>query len=143
MKLKLAVLGIAAAMIAALPIAAHHSFSAEYDSKQITVKGKFTHMDWINPHSWVHIDVVGADGKVTSWAGETPPPNGLFRNGWRKDSLKKGEEIEISGNPAKDGTAHMWASSVKLLDRQKDAKGNAPTMGFGSRPPTEGPQPAK
>jgi hypothetical protein len=142
MKLKIAVLGIAMAMVAALPSMAHHSFSAEYESKQITIKGKFTKMDWVNPHSWVHIDVVGSDGKVTSWAGETPPPNGLYRNGWRKDTLKEGETIEIVGNPAKDGTPHMWASQVRLLDRAKDAKGGPATLGFGSRPPTEGPQPA-
>src|SRR4051812_9501005 len=142
MKLKIAVLGAALAMIAALPMMAHHSFSAEYESKQITIKGKFTKMDWVNPHSWVHIDVVGADGKVTSWQGETPPPNGLYRNGWRKDTLKEGEMIEIVGNPAKDGTPHMWASQVRLLDRPKDAKGGPATLGFGSRPPSEGPQPA-
>ena len=145
MKLKIAVMTAAAvAMLTLLPTKtqAHHSFAAEYDNKQITIKGKFTGMDWVNPHSWVHIDVVGSDGKVTNWAGETPPPNGLFRNGWKKDTLKAGEMIEITGNPAKDGTPHMWASSVKLLDRAKDAKGNAPTMGFGSRPPTDGPQPS-
>jgi hypothetical protein len=124
MKLKLAVLGAALATLAAVP----------------SIKGKFTGMDWVNPHSWVHIDVVGADGKVTSWAGETPPPNGLYRNGWRKDTLKVGETIEIVGNPAKDGSSHMWASRVSLLDRAKDAKGGAPTLGFGSRPPSEGPQ---
>jgi hypothetical protein len=141
MKLKLAVLGAALAMVAALPSMAHHSFSAEYESKQITIKGKFTKMDWVNPHSWVHIDVVGADGKVTSWAGETPPPNGLYRNGWRKDTLKEGETIEIAGNPAKDGTPHMWASQVRLLDRPKQANGQPAVLGFGSRPPSEGPQP--
>jgi hypothetical protein len=146
MKLKLAVAGVAAAlMIAALPLWAHHSFSAEYDqSKPITIKGKFTHMDWINPHSWVHIDVVGEDGKTTNWAGETPPPNGLYRNGWRKDTLKAGETIEISGFAAKDGSPHMWASTVRLLDRPQVAgrggKMEPPTMGFGSRPPSEGPQ---
>jgi len=140
MRLKFAVWGIALAMVAALPSMAHHSFSAEYETKQITVKGKFTKMDWINPHSWVHIDVVGADGKVTSWAGETPPPNGLYRSGWRKDTLKEGETIEIAGNPAKDGTPHLWASAVRLLDRPAQANGQPATLGFGSRPPTEGPQ---
>jgi hypothetical protein len=143
MKLKFALAVAAAAMLAAvLPVSAHHSFTAEYESKSITIKGKFTGMDWVNPHSWVHIDVVGADGKVTNWAGETPPPNGLFRNGWRKDTLKVGEMIEISGNPAKDGTPHMWASSVSLLDRPPVQGKNgpeAPKMGFGSRPPGEAP----
>lgn len=144
MKWKFTVAGLAAAIVtAAIPMMAHHSFSAEYESKQITVKGKFTKMDWVNPHSWVHIDVTGPDGKVTSWAGETPPPNGLYRNGWRKDTLKVGETIEIVGNPAKDGTPHLWASQVRLLDRPPGADGRPATLGFGSRPPNEGPQPEK
>ena len=64
MKFKFALAATAAAlMIAAVPVFAHHSFSAEYDNtKPITIKGKFTKMDWVNPHSWVHIDVVGDDG---------------------------------------------------------------------------------
>jgi hypothetical protein len=133
---------VAAGLFAALtPAEAHHSFSAEYENTKMTIRGKFVKMDWVNPHSWVHIEVTGADGKKTIWKGETPPPNGLYRNGWKRDTLKEGEMIEISGNPAKDGTPHMWASSVQLLDRPKDAKGKAPTMGFGSRPPGEGPTP--
>lgn len=148
MKLKLATAAVAAALLTlSLPLLAHHSFSAEYDqSKPITIKGKFTGMDWVNPHSWVHIDVVGTDGKVTNWAGETPPPNGLYRNGWRKDTLKEGETIEISGFAAKDGSPHMWASTVRLLDRPpvQGKKGpEPPTMGFGSRPPSEGPGESK
>ncbi len=100
MKLKIAVVMAAAAMsLAVLPTQAHHSFSAEYESKQITIKGKFVKMDWVNPHSWVYINVTGPDGKVTEWKGETPPPNGLYRNGWKRDTLKEGETIEISGNP--------------------------------------------
>ena len=144
MKLKQALVGLIAALVtAAIPMMAHHSFSAEYDSKSITIKGKFVVMDWVNPHSWVQIDVTGPDGKVTRWKGETPPPNGLYRNGWRKDTLKEGETIEIVGNPAKDGTAHMWASQVRLLDRPPQANGQPATLGFGSRPPSEGPQTGK
>ena len=142
MRLKIALaVAIGALFGAVLPAPAHHSFAAEYDNKKITIKGKFTGMDWVNPHSWVHIDVVGEDGKTVNWAGETPPPNGLYRNGWRKDTLKVGETIEIQGNPAKDGSPHMWASGVTLLDRPL-VNGKQATLGFGSRPPTEGPQPA-
>jgi len=145
MKLKIALATVAsiALSFAVMPTNAHHSFSAEYENKQITIKGKFTKMDWVNPHSWVHIDVVGADGKVTEWKGETPPPNGLYRNGWRPDTLKAGEMIEIVGNPAKDGSAHMWASQVRLLDRPAQANGQPATMGFGSRPPGEAPTASK
>jgi hypothetical protein len=141
MKFKIALAMAAAALsLAVMPTTAHHSFSAEYENKQITIKGKFVKMDWVNPHSWVHINVTGADGKVTEWKGETPPPNGLYRNGWKRDTLKEGETIEIVGNPAKDGTPHMWASQVRLLDRPQ-VEGKVATLGFGSRPPGEGPQP--
>ena len=138
MKLKFALAGVVASlMVAALPVWAHHSFAAEYDqSKPVTLKGKFTHMDWTNPHSWVHFDVVGADGKVTSWKAETPPPNGLYRSGWRKETIKAGEEVEVKGFAAKDGSATMWSSGVTLLS-------SGVTLGLGSRPPGEGPAAAK
>jgi hypothetical protein len=87
--------------------------------------------------------VTGPDGKKTIWKGETPPPNGLYRSGWKRDTLKVGETITISGNPAKDGTPHMWASQVQLMDRPKDEKGGTPKLGFGARPPGELPPDAK
>src|SRR5258707_3920856 len=102
MKLKLT-LAAAALAVASLPVLAHHSFAAEYDSsKAVTIKGKFVKMDWVNPHSWVWVEVTGADGKTATWRAETPPPNGLYRQGWTKNSLKVGEEITISGFLAKD-----------------------------------------
>ena len=134
MKLRFAVAAVSAALlIAALPVLAHHSFTAEYDnSKPLVLKGKFVKMDWVNPHSWVHFEVTGADGKVTLWKAETPPPNGLYRAGWRKDSIKAGENVEVTGFSAKDGSTHMWSNGVKLLD-------SGTSLGFGTRPPGEGP----
>jgi uncharacterized protein DUF6152 len=103
-------------LMAVAPLLAHHSFSAEFDnSKPLTLKGNVTRMDWVNPHSWVHFDVAAADGKVVNWGAETPPTNVLFRNGWKKDSLKIGDEIQIQGFGAKDGSPNMWASSVILV----------------------------
>jgi Family of unknown function (DUF6152) len=115
-----------AALIAALPVAAHHSFAAEYDaSKPVTIKGKFVKMDWINPHSWVHLEVTGEDGKAAQWKAEALPPNGLYRQGWRKDTLKAGEEISVEGFMAKDGSNTMWSRAVTRANGQRMFAGAA------------------
>jgi hypothetical protein len=112
--------------LAALPILGHHSFAAEYDSlKPVTIKGTFTKMDWINPHSWVYFDVKGADGKAVSWRAEALPPNGLYRQGWRRDSLKQGDEIVVEGYLAKDGGSTMWSRTITTADGRRMFAGNA------------------
>ena len=104
---------------------AHHSFAAEYDAgKPVTLKGKVTKVDWVNPHSWVHIDVTDADGKVTNWSCETAPPNILYRQGWRRDSLKEGDEVTIEGFAAKDASATMTANSVTLANGRRMLAGS-------------------
>lgn len=117
----------AALAVAALPIFAHHSFTAEYDNtKPITIKGKLIKMDWVNPHSWVHVAVTTPEGKREEWAAETPPPNGLYRSGWRKDMLKEGDELTVTGFRAKDGTNTMWSSGVTFADGRRLTLGTAP-----------------
>jgi hypothetical protein len=121
--MKKALLPAAIAILAALstPSAfAHHSFAAEYDgSKPITLKGKVTKFEWVNPHSWVYLDVTDDKGVVANWACETAPPNMLYRQGWRKDSLKEGDEIVIEGFMAKDGTHTLNARTVQTPDGRR------------------------
>jgi hypothetical protein len=84
---------------------AHHAFAAEFDAnKPVTFKGTITKMEWVNPHTWLHVDVKGADGTVQNWAIEAGTPNVLFRRGFKKESLLPGTEIAIDGYQSKDGS---------------------------------------
>jgi hypothetical protein len=107
-------------------LAAHHSFAAEYAADQpIVIKGAVNRVDWVNPHSWIYVDVIEPDGKVTTWKCETAPPNGLFRRGWTKSSLKKGEMVSVDGFRAKDGSPTMNARSVVLSDGRRMFAGSS------------------
>ena len=94
----------AALLIAcAAPAIAHHSFAAEFDAKQpVTLKGTVTRMEWINPHSWIHIAVPDKDGTMQKWMVEGGTPNTLIRNGLTRDSLQVGTEIIVRGYQSKD-----------------------------------------
>src|SRR5271154_569004 len=101
---------IGAAVLTALPLLAHHSFSAEYDaSKPIEVKGVVTKLDWANPHTYFWVDVKDDKGEIVNWGCETNGPNGLIRAGWRRDSLKVGDTVTVSGYRANDGSHIMDA----------------------------------
>jgi hypothetical protein len=105
------------ALIAAvLPVTAHHSFSAEYDSgKRIAISGTLVKFEWTNPHSWTYVEVTQKDGKKVVWRGETLPVNLLFRQGWTREQTEKlvGQQVTITGPAAKDGSTHLWAESVR------------------------------
>jgi hypothetical protein len=95
----------------------HHSFAAEFDSsKPVELKGTVTRIDWVNPHAWIYLDVKDDAGKVTSWGCELGSPNLLMRNGWRRDSLKAGDIVVVSGSQAKDGSKIANARTVRLGD---------------------------
>lgn len=113
-------LAVAACALAALgfvvPGMAHHSVWAEFDNASpVELRGRFVEMDWINPHSWVHFEVAEADGSTVAWAAETPPPNQLIRQGWRRSDLKAGDEILVRGYTARNGTQRIWARDVLIV----------------------------
>jgi hypothetical protein len=116
-------------MAAALPVLAHHSFSAEFDQKkQVTLEGKVAMMEWVNPHSWLHIDVAGPDGKVVRWKIEGGSPSVLFRLGWNRDSLPAGTKVKVVGFQAKDGSLRASSRSLEFPDgRKMDLGGSANT----------------
>ena len=108
-----AVLGL---MAGAVPISAHHSFAAEYDAnKPITITGTVTKLEWMNPHARFYVDVKEADGKVTQWNFELGAIPVLLKQGWRKDSLKVGDQVSVEGFLAKDGTKGMANARRVLL----------------------------
>jgi Family of unknown function (DUF6152) len=121
MRTKLAVaVAIIGLMAAAAPVLAHHAFAAEFDSnKPVTLRGTVTKMDWVNPHSWLYIDVKGSDGRTVNWAIECGPPNSLLRAGWNKTSLTAGTEVIVEGFHAKNGTPVANGRNVALPDGKK------------------------
>jgi hypothetical protein len=133
----------AAATLSAPPLAAHHSFAAEFDSaKEIKVTGEVSKLEWMNPHAWIHVGAQqicerpggrrGSDEPEASWTCRTPgadeaadwgfelaSPNGLMRQGWNRNSLKPGDEVTIEGTRARDGSEHANARVVTMGDGKR------------------------
>jgi hypothetical protein len=104
-------------VLAARPVAAHHSFAAEYDgTKYIKLSGVVTKFDMVNPHSWIYIDVTDESGKVVSWKFETASPSNLFRRGFKKDTIKPGMMVTLEGYLAKDGSPTANGQKLFLPD---------------------------
>ena len=107
---------VAGVLLASGKTAAHHSFAAEFDAnKPITITGVVTKIEWTNPHVWFYINVKDkTSGEMSNWGAEMGPPHGLQRRGWRRDTLKIGEEVTVVGSMAKNGSKRMNARSVTL-----------------------------
>jgi hypothetical protein len=116
-------------MAAALPVAAHHSFSAEFDAtKQVTLEGKVVAMEWVNPHSWLTIDVAKPDGTMERWRIEGGSPSVLLRLGWNRNSLPAGTRIKVIGFQAKDGSFRASSRDIEFPDgRKMDLGGSSNT----------------
>ena len=120
---------------AAVPVIAHHSFAAEFDAKRpVKLRGTVTKMEWINPHSWIHIDVKTADGKIEKWMVEGGAPNALLRRGWNKNSLLPGTEILVEGFQAKDGAKRANGRDITFPDGKKLFVGSSGTGAPDERP---------
>lgn len=107
-------------LAAAVPLLAHHAFTAEFDAKKpLKLRGTVAKIELINPHSWIHIDVKNSDGTTTRWMIEGGTPNTLLRRGFTKSSLPVGTEILVDGYQAKDGSNRANGRDLTYPDGRK------------------------
>jgi hypothetical protein len=122
--------------VAATPVWAHHAFSSEFDAaKPVKLTGVVKKMEWINPHSWLTIDVKRPDGTMETWEIEAGAPNAMFRRGFNRNSLPIGTEVVVNGFQAKDGRKRANGRDISFTDGKKLFMGSAGTPGA----PDEGP----
>ena len=127
----IAVFGAGLGLLAALagaPAQAHHAFAAEFDaSAPIELSGTVVRMEWVNPHTWIHIDVADEDGSQARWMIEGGPPSALLRRGFTKRDLLAGTEVYVEGFRSKDGTNKANGRDVTFIDGSKLFLGSSGT----------------
>ena len=115
-------------VVAFAPVRAHHAFAAEFDAASpIELSGTVVRMEWVNPHTWIHIDVAQPDGAQERWMIEGGPPTSLLRRGFTKESLLVGTEIYVAGFRAKDGSQKANGRDVTFADGSKLFLGSSGT----------------
>jgi hypothetical protein len=126
-KLLIIILGIGV-MVSAMPLFAHHSVSAEFDTtKTITFTGPVKAVEWGNPHIYTQVEAKDASGKVHIYRVEGGPPNSLYRAGWRSTTLKVGQIVTVTGNPAKNPSSpNVGQAKITTEDGKQVFSGNAP-----------------
>jgi hypothetical protein len=101
---------------AVLPVAAHHSFSMFDETKEVVLKGAVKEFQWSNPHTWIQLNVTDASGNVVEWSIEGGSPSLLGRQGWKRNTLKAGDQVEITAHPLRDGQPGGSFMSAVLAD---------------------------
>jgi hypothetical protein len=125
-------LALASAMLVASPVAAHHGFSVEFDeTKPVTLTGVVTKVEFMNPHIYFYLDVKDASGKAVNWAFEGSPPNILYRQGWRKDTVKPGDVLTAKGFRARDGAHLVACTTITFQDGRQLTAGAGSVKGYG------------
>lgn len=120
MKFKFSMPLMAWLLAAGLPALAHHSGAAVFDNtKKIDLTGVVTKMEWVNPHAHFYIDVKDSTGKVTNWNLELASPSILVRNGWKRNSIKEGDTVTVTGSQARDGSNFGIAQTIVFPDGRK------------------------
>jgi hypothetical protein len=134
-RISIALAAAAACMAFSCGARAHHSVAAEFDrEKPVTFTGTVKKVQWMNPHIYTHIEVKGTDGKTVVYRVEGGPPNALYRQGWRMDTLKVGDVVTVSGLRAKhEASMNVGQATIKKADGTRIFAGTAP--GYGAAQP--------